>query len=432
MYNKEIKDVILTLYKNLVREKKKGSLLCSINNPLKRASTLTGLSLSNIREWTNNLVTDEIVDRRRIKGGKLDNFDLDLVIRAVKEMLENQQVVTLRKLKRELETEKQITVSKITLCRILKSKGFRFKRTNENRKALTERGDLIAARIKYLREIKDAKETMNVVYLDESWVNCHHTYPKEWISEDKSVARRIPTGRGQRLIILHAVDDKRGFLPDCLLLFKSLSTDGRDYHTEMNSTIFEHWVTHKLLTSLEETSCIVMDNATYHSRRCPETIAPTMAKRKDVMKEWLTERGIPFHSKSLKAELYALIKKYKPKPEYVVDRLITQHGHKVLRLPPYHCDLNPIEQLWGIIKNDVARNNTDFKLDSMKKLTEEAINRVSLNVIKKTFGHAIKVEKEYWKKDGLQFAPIVQPAIIETNDSSSSSSESDSSDDEIP
>jgi hypothetical protein len=33
-----------------------------------------------------------------------------------------------------------------------------------------------------------------------------------------------------------------GFLNGCELVFKGISTDGRDYHTEMNSKIFEKWV----------------------------------------------------------------------------------------------------------------------------------------------------------------------------------------------
>ena len=195
----------------------------------------------------------------------------------------------------------------------------------------------------------------------------------------------------------------------------------------VNSVIFEHWLEDKLIPALKEKSCIIMDNASYHSRKCPETVAPTMAKRKDVMKAWLTERGIPFDDKSLKADLYALIKDNKPTTEYVADRLIMQKGHQVLRLPPYHCDLNPIELLWGIIKNDVARNNVTFKLDGMKQLTEEAINKVSLETIQKTFEHAAKVEKQYWERDGLHFAPIVEKTVINIQDSSSSSSEAPSS-----
>ena len=30
-------------------------------------------------------------------------------------------------------------------------------------------------------------------------------------------------------------------------------------------------------------------------------------------------------------------------------------GHKVIRLPPYHCELNPIELAWAAEKNFAAK-----------------------------------------------------------------------------
>jgi transposase len=57
----------------------------------------------------------------------------------------------------------------------------------------------------------------------------------------------------------------------------------------------------------------------------------------------------------LKAELLVLVKQHKHKFErYVVDELAAQEGKTVLRLPPYHCELNPIELIWLQIKNEVA------------------------------------------------------------------------------
>ena len=232
----------------------------------------------------------------------------------------------------------------------------------------------------------------------------------------------IPVGRGQRLILLHAVDQKTGFLPDCKLLFKSVSTDGRDYHTEMNGTVFENWVENKLLPSLDVPSVVIMDNASYHTRKDPETSAPNMSNKLQEMRNWLTHRGIKFPEKgpgSYKKDLLVIINEHKPQQLYIADKMIEQHGHQVLRLPPYHCQFNPIELLWGIIKNDVASNNTEFKLDAMRKLTDDAISKVSLETIQKSFRHAEKIENEYWLKDGLHAAPVIDPIIINTQQDSS-------------
>jgi len=69
----------------------------------------------------------------------------------------------------------------------------------------------------------------------------------------------------------------------------------------------------------------------------------------------LEERGIRFSSDMTKAELYDLIKMHKPQYEnFAIDCLLADHGHRVLRLPPYHPDLNFIEQNWGIVNTSIA------------------------------------------------------------------------------
>lgn len=432
MYNKETKAIVCKLYKNLLKEKQKGSLIYSLHNPLKRASKLTGLNYKTLHKWIQDDKTDAnssalLREKPSQPFRKLDSFDVDIVKRKVKTLFDKRETVSLKKLMKLLEQEDQLSIKKSTLWKILRRSGFRFRKTGGNRKLLCERYDLQIARCKYLRELKQLTDCqINLVYLDETWINSHHTFSKEWISNDGLTGRNIPTGRGQRLILLHAVDTISGFLPGCKLLFKSHSTDGRDYHQEMNAVIFEDWVRNSLLPSLKEPSCIIMDNAPYHSRICPDTAAPTTKTNKAEMMAWLEKHNIPFDPHLLKPEIYEIIKKRKPPKEYVIDKLIMEHNHLVLRLPPYHSDLNPIELLWANIKGDVARNNTTFKLENVQTLTEEAINKISLDTIKSTFDHVKNIENEYWVNDGLQIAPIVETINIPLQESSSSSSNSSS------
>jgi hypothetical protein len=49
------------------------------------------------------------------------------------------------------------------------------------------------------------------------------------------------------------------FLPGCELVFKTLSTDRRDYHSEMNSVIFNKWVEEQLVPALPPKSLVVME-----------------------------------------------------------------------------------------------------------------------------------------------------------------------------
>ena len=52
------------------------------------------------------------------------------------------------------------------------------------------------------------------------------------------------------------------------------------------------------------------------------------------MQDWLTAHQIEFPECALKRELYAIIN---PTPKYAVDGMAKAAGHKVVRLPPYHC-----------------------------------------------------------------------------------------------
>lgn len=49
-----------------------------------------------------------------------------------------------------------------------------------------------------------------------------------------------------------------------------------------------------------------------------------------------------------------LINKFPFQTSYQVDTFFTNAGHKVISLPLYHPDLNPIVLVWGYIERKVA------------------------------------------------------------------------------
>nr|CAH7752411.1 unnamed protein product [Callosobruchus chinensis] len=74
----------------------------------------------------------------------------------------------------------------------------------------------------------------------------------------------------------------------------------------------------------------------------------------------------------LKAELYSLIKIHKPRYKTCeIDKIMTEAGHSVSRLPPYHPDLNPIELVWASLKQYVAERNVDFNFKYVEKYCDE-------------------------------------------------------------
>jgi transposase len=83
------------------------------------------------------------------------------------------------------------------------------------------------------------------------------------------------------------------------------------YDTVTDSVLFEYWFEHCLLKEIEPNSVIVLDNATFHRK----SVIPDLASRKRC---------------------------------------------KVLFLPPYSPDLNPIEKKWAWLKGRLRKILPDF------------------------------------------------------------------------
>ena len=120
----------------------------------------------------------------------------------------------------------------------------------------------------------------------------------------------------------------------------------------------------------------------------------------------------------MKPEIYDLVKQNKAPKKFVADNIITASGlHKVLRLPPYHCDLNPIEMVWGITKNYVARQNTSFKLADIMPLVSEGLDTVKPSSFKSCIKRVQRIEDDYWRRDALDSSPEYNEFKININPS---------------
>jgi len=166
----------------------------------------------------------------------------------------------------------------------------------------------------------------------------------------------------------------------------------------MNHANYMKWLQEKLLPNLESKSVIVVDSASYHNVHLNRH--PTSNARKGEMLFWLDERGIRYSSDMTKAELYDLIKMHKPQYEtFAIDHLLADHGHTVLRLPPYHPDLNPIEQIWGIVKTRIAAKNVTFKLRDVQQLAEQNFVAVTMEEWAAVCRHAKTMEEDYMSRE---------------------------------
>ncbi len=115
-----------------------------------------------------------------------------------------------------------------------------------------------------------------------------------------------------------------------------------DYHDEITSNRFERWWEEQLLPNIPRNSLIVMDNASYHSRRSEPY--PVKSWTKKNMVAWLKQKEIVYPQKCLKKKIWEIVKSHRPiHPEYAVDQVAKSAGHEVVHLPVAHCELNPIE-----------------------------------------------------------------------------------------
>lgn len=234
------------------------------------------------------------------------------------------------------------------------------------------------------------------MYLDETWANSDDGHTKMWVEGagegTSSGGIRKHSGKGTTLIVLHAVS-KEGWVPNAELVFQSKRGSG-DYHDEMNCQTFEEWVTNQFFPNISARSVIIMDNASYHSRQLKRI--PTSNSRKADMMEWLDKNSVSYPDRALKRELYEIIRRCRATPVYAVDELARVAGHDVLRLPPYHCELNPIELAWAQVKGHVKENNKTFTLAEVKRLVHEGFETERWA---KLVDHVQDVEERFWDAD---------------------------------
>ena len=328
--------------------------------------------------------------------------------------------------------------SRTTLYRFLQDIGFQYLRRG-NKGAFIETNEIITWRHKYLRQIKRFRgENKAIIYTDESWVNVGLTVTKEWKDTTVKSARQAaiegvssglkpPKARGPRFALVHA-GNEHGFIPNAELTFLCRKNTA-DAHEEMTGAIYEKWFAEQLLPNTPEGAVIVLDNARYYSRKS-EPLPVTSWRIADV-KQWLREKQIPFEEGMLKRELLNIVSQHKAKYDTMkIDEIAKAEGRQVLRLPPYHCELNPIELAWAQVKNYIRMHNVSFKQQDMHNLISAAYKNITVDNWTHYVNHVKKIEEDLWKADELQDDD--EQFLIRLNASSSSSSIPDSDSDSDP
>lgn len=428
---------------NFMRKEADGGLQFNLKMVLQRTAAATGVSISTIKRISATTRNPDspggsMAPVFRTPGKKrrgvarvtgLDAFDRSVVKRCVHNFHKTEkELPTIKKIKEKLERDIDFKGSNTSLRTILKNMGFKWRKTQDNRKLLIEKWDIRLKRIDYIKKItKYRQEGRPIIYTDESYVDSSHSVSKAW-SDDSNEGLKKPISKGQRLVIVHA-GGETGFVPNALLIFKAGSKSG-DYHDNMNFQNYEKWLKTQLIPNLPENSVVVVDNASYHNKL--EEPAPTSSTRKADMLAWLHEKHIEHSPSMLKPELYKLICTHKEKhKKYVINNLLEAHNHRVLRLPPYHPELNPIEMAWAAIKGHVAQKNLSFNLNEIQSTIQEKVASMGEPEWSALCIKVREIEEDYKKNDFI-IDEMTDEFIInleeDDEDTESEDSENDSED----
>lgn len=428
----QTKEFIFRLNRYFLQEKANRATLLPLTQARKRTADAAGISEATVKKICSHPnkmcetspqpykpVFDSPIKNNPKTVTNLDEFDKCVLRRTILEFYTRKEMPTLEKIKEEIQEKIDFKGSKESLRRVVKEIGFRFKRV-DGRKFLMERSDVQTARAHFLQEMRRLKKTYDsFVYLDETWVNQNYTVSKCWVdtTAKKATGIKVPTGKGSRLIILHA-GTKYGFVKNADLVFQAKNSG--DYHDQMTATKFEEWFKKQLLPNIPPKSVIVMDNASYHSVQLEKM--PTKSWLKNDIKEWLIKKGEQPGDELYKNQLYNLTKKYNTGKKYVIDTIAKDAGHRVVRLPPYHCQYNPIELIWAQVKRNIAEKN-NYKMADLKLLVKQSLEGVTpanwMNAVK----HTDELQEEDTKLDGT-VDHVLDSFVINTADTSDEDTDS--------
>jgi len=351
-----------------------------------------------------------------------DEFTLSAIRKKVHEFFFCNEIPTSEQLCNAVNADEMLpNFQPRTMRNLMLDLGFQHaKRKSKN--VLLERDDIVLWRRRYLRQIRQYRlEGRAVYFLDETWVNVDA--PASKVNEVSSpvsttTGLKPPPGKGGRLVLLHA-GNENGFVHGAEFMFHSKKT--ADCLEEIDSLRFEQWLNNYVLPNIKPNSVIVIDNAPYHMEKVD--CIPTNAMPKTDIQVWLASKGVLWLPDMIKRELLVLVNNIKDRyEEYRIDRHAESRGHKILRLPPFHCELSPINMIWAEVRGYVAQRNSTFQVAAVEALTRQALAQITEEVWSKYVSRALKEEDFMWDLDSQDDIQVDRLAFV-VNDFSSDDSD---------
>jgi transposase len=400
----EFEELIVQLKKHYDKERKSGDFV-STKDPTGRTARALGLGTSTVKRIMARYTANggKVVHRSTRKPGRPPQRIIKNAQPFVRQFIRTENLygkrVSLERVRQYLKSEHRIDVPKMTLWRALNRWGFSYGE-GSRRENLKEKDHVILARRKYLR-IKRANRNPDgsvkrpEVYVDETYINKNHSSRFTWFLEEDGPWVHKPAGVGPRLIVVHAMT-KDGWVDGAERVFEAKKRTG-DYHGQMNWDNFSKWFLLQLVKNIPPEALVILDNAPYHNV-VDSKYVPQKSSTKAQLKSWLDVNNYPWREDMLKSELLDVCRRVAPKPQFCLDQLAEEHNISILRTPPYHPELQPIESCWAVVKNYMA-DNCDFTMKGMRERLPEAFSKVSPQTCKKIIAKVVQQEDKYWQED---------------------------------
>jgi transposase len=256
------------------------------------------------------------------------------------------------------------------------------------------RADIKGKRIKYLiekRRLEGQSHISDVIYIDETFVQKNYVKYKilRPLNNSKKIRFKMSIGKGTRFSIIHA-GSENGFIA---------GAEHISINSEINGEIFENWMKTNFLPKLPPNSVVIYDNAATHSVRYNKP--PVQSSTIKTIKNWLLINNIEYNQSAKKQELLKLVKENTFNNYYNVDYTVLKAGHIPLRLPPYHCILNPIELVWAQLKKSISKYNFNNNTIEFKNLISSTFKKINPTFWQNCIRHVVKIESEFRIRDKI-------------------------------
>lgn len=193
-------------------------------------------------------------------------------------------------------------------------------------------------------------------------------------SSQTAVTKRRSSCAGQGgggLVVAHAACTRAGFIEGAKLVIVRDSAADRHRNNRLNAEEFNRWFD-QLLSHFQEPSVFVVDNYV-----TIDDDAPNKVWKKEDVRKWLTAKNVTFCPSETLAELHLRANAFvRSEARNDIDRIATQMGHEVIRIPPKHCQYNPMDFLWDRVKEQLVKIG-DNTLETVERFTNTFLDAMT-------------------------------------------------------